>query len=237
MQLLQHPIERLCGDRDVYERLLALDGKRVVELGCGTALNTRALATGGRDRRVLAFEVDRVQHARNLQAPPLPNVTFLFGGAQAIACDDASVDVVVMFKSLHHVPVDAMPGALREIHRILVPGGQLYVCEPLFAGDFNDILRLFHDEERVRAAAFEALRSAVDAGLFELVTEEFYLAPSSFRDFGEFEQRVIGVTHTAHHLTPEVRAEVERRFAAHCGPGGARFSNPMRADLLRKAPA
>ena len=29
-------------------------------------------------------------------------------------------------------------------------------------------------------------------------------------------------------------AEFEERFAAYCGADGARFKNPMRADLLRK---
>jgi ubiquinone/menaquinone biosynthesis C-methylase UbiE len=184
---------------------------------------------------VLAFEVDRSQHALNLAAPPLANVSFRYGGAEAIDCMDASVDVVMMFKSLHHVPLAAMPGALREIHRVLKPGGHLYVCEPLFVGDFNDILQLFHNEQLVREAAFKALQAAVDQHLFELVAEEFYLTPSSFRDFAEFEQRVIGVTHTAHHLSAEVHAEVQRHFAAHCGARGAQFHNPMRADLLRKA--
>ena len=234
MQMMHDAIERLCGDRDIYERLLELDGKLIVELGCGTAVNTRALATHGRDRQVLAFEVDEIQHRLNLAAPPLPNVSFRYGGAEAIDCADDSVDVVMMFKSLHHVPVEAMPAALHEIHRVLKPAGCLYVCEPLFAGEFNELLKLFHNEQRVRAAAFAALERAVDEGLFELAAEEFYFTPSSFRDFTEFEQRVIGVTHTAHHLTDAVRAEVERRFTAHCGADGARFKNPMRADLLRK---
>jgi len=234
MQLIQNAIERLCADRDVYEQLLELDGKLIVELGCGAAVHTRALAGAGPGRQVLAFEVDATQHAKNLAASALPNLSFQYGGAESIACDDASVDVVMMFKSLHHVPVAVMPDALREIHRVLKPAGSLYVCEPLFAGEFNEVLQLFHNEQKVRAAAFAALESAVEEGLFELVAEEFYLTPSSFRDFAEFEQRIIGATHTAHHLTAAVRAEVEARFARYCGAEGARFRNPMRADLLRK---
>lgn len=234
MQLLRDDIERVASDRDIYEALLPLDGKLIVELGCGAAANTRALAGAGRERRVLAYEVDPIQHALNLAAPAQPNVSFRYGGAEAIDCADRSVDGVMMFKSLHHVPVDAMPRALREIHRILKPGGFFYVCEPLFAGDFNHVLRLFHDEQRVREAAFKALAAAVSAGLFELGAEQFYLAPSSFRDFADFEKRIIGVTHTAHRLSPEVHAAVRERFAAHCGADGARFRNPMRANVLVK---
>lgn len=234
MQLLCEDIPRICADREIYESLLELDGRCLVEFGCGAAANTRLLASGGATREIIAFEVDERQHARNLAAPPLPNVSFRYGGAEAIDLPDASADVVFMFKSLHHVPRAELGRALGEIHRILKPRGYLYVSEPLFMGAFNDIIRLFHDEEAVRRAAFDALCVAVDAGLFEAVDEVFYRAPSSYRDFADFDARMIRVTHTAHRLTPAVYAEVERRFAAHCTADGARFENPMRVDLLRR---
>lgn len=234
MQLLSDSFPRLSGDREMLESLLMLDGKRLVELGCGGAANTRMIAQGGAGRQVIAFEVDARQHAANLAAAQLPNLDFRYGGAESIALPDHSVDVVYLFKSLHHVPRAALGRALAEIHRVLVPGGHLYVAEPLFMGAFNDLIRLFHDEEAVRRAAFEALCAAVDLGLFEPVTEVFYRAPSSYRDFADFEQRMIGATHTEHRLTPDVHEEVARRFAAHCTAGGARFENPMRADLLRR---
>lgn len=120
MHLIRDDIERRCGDREMVERLLELDGKRVVELGCGAAVNTRALAAAGRDRRVLAYEVDQTQHQLNLATPPQPNVEFRYGSAAAIDCADGSVDVVMMLKSLHHVPREALPQALREIHRVLI---------------------------------------------------------------------------------------------------------------------
>ena len=71
MQLLSEDCTRVSGDREMLESLLELDGKRLVELGCGAAANTRMLAQGGPDREVIAFEVDERQHASNLAAPPL----------------------------------------------------------------------------------------------------------------------------------------------------------------------
>lgn len=108
------------------------------------------LAETGRAREILALEVDAIQHALNLAAPALPNVQFAQGGAEAIPAPDASFDIVLMFKSLHHVPVALMGQALREISRVLRPGGVAWISEPVYAGDFNDILRLFHDEKEVR---------------------------------------------------------------------------------------
>lgn len=225
---------RVAGDMDIVTELVALDGQTLLELGCGAGENARAIAAAGRGCRVIACEVDTVQHARNLAADAPPNVEFRACGAQAIDLADASVDGVFAFKSLHHVPVDAMPRALAEIGRVLRPGGFAYVSEPVFAGAFNEVIRVFHDEERVRRAAFDALCAAVDDGTLELVSQTFFLAPVTFPDFAAFEARIINATHTEHRLDADTRREVERRFAAHLGPDGARFEAPMRVDLLRR---
>lgn len=219
---------------ELLERLLPLDGARILELGCGRAALTRLVATSGRDRQVLALEVDEVQHAQNLGIADLANVRFALGGAEAIPAPDASADVVLMFKSLHHVPPGHMGTAMREIRRVLRPGGLAYVSEPVFAGEFMEVLRIFHDESRVRALAFDAVRAAVDAGTLELVQQVFFGAPVKFADFAEFERMVIGATHTRHDLSAEQRLRVRERFERSQGPDGARFVQPMRVDLLRR---
>jgi ubiquinone/menaquinone biosynthesis C-methylase UbiE len=224
----------VCDERVVYERLLPLRGARGLELGCGAAEKTRAIARESGVASIVALEVDAIQHAKNLTITDLPNVTFASGGAEAIPASDASFDVVLMFKSLHHVPVARMDDALREIHRVLRPGGLAYLSEPVFAGAFNDIVRRFHDERVVREAAFAAIERAVEGGLFELVTEEFFSTPGTFASFAEFEARVLNVTHTNHRLSPALYAEVREAFERHLTPEGARFQNPIRVDLLRK---
>lgn len=234
MELMRPDADRICPEWQVYEPLLGLDGASILELGCGKAELTRRIASGGRDRRVVALEVDEVQHALNLEIRDLPNVEFRLGAAEAIPVADASMDVVLLFKTLHHVPVALMSAALREICRVLRPGGYVYVSEPVFAGPFNDILKLFHDESHVRLAAFEALEVAVATGLFELTDEIFFKAPQRYADFAAFERDVIGVTHTRHHLTPQVHAEVRRRFEQHMTRDGVLFEAPMRVDLLRR---
>ncbi len=219
---------------EVFERLLPFDGAHILELGCGTAELTRLIATGGANRSILALEVDTEQLAKNEKITDLPNVRFAFGGAQDIPAASDSIDVVLMFKSLHHVPAESMPQALREIRRVLKPGGLAYISEPRYAGSFNDIVRLFHDEKRVRELAFAAVREAVADGTLELVEQVFFDHPVRFRDYEEFHSRVIGVTHSHFHLTEEILAEVRHRFTAHVTAEGAMFLQPMRVDLLRK---
>jgi SAM-dependent methyltransferase len=208
---------------------------RALELGCGAARQTRLLAAGGKFASILALEVDRRQHEKNLAVDDLPGVQFALGGAQEIPAPDRSMDAVFLFKSLHHVPVDLLGRAFEEMHRVLAPGGLVYISEPVFGGDYNEILRLFHDEERVREAAFEATRDAVDAGLFDLVSQTFFLAPVRYRSFADFEKKVIQVTHTEHRLSPELVEQVRAKFEAHLDADGASFEAPFRVDLLRKA--
>lgn len=213
---------------------LPLAQARLIELGCGKAEKTRTLAASGRFAEILALEVDAIQHARNLAGETPPGVRFAHGGAEAIPAPDASADLVLMFKSLHHVPCDLMDRALGEIARVLRPGGWAWISEPVFAGEMNEIMRLFHDEQQVRAAAFAAVQRAVAGGLLACERQFFFNTRSQFADFAQFEARMIRVTHSNHHLSPELLGEVERRFVAHLGSDGASFFNPQRVDLLRK---
>lgn len=214
---------------------LPFDGARVVELGCGKAEKTRLLAETGRCREILALEVDTIQHTRNLGITDLPGVQFVHAGAQAIPAEDASVDIVIMFKSLHHVPLDLMDQALAEIARVLKPGGLAWISEPVFAGDLNEIMRLFHDEQIVREAAFAAVSKAVGHGPLRLQKQLFFRTRSLFENFEAFDKRMIQVTHSDHRLSSELYDEVRRRFEAHLTPDGATFFSPQRVDILQKA--
>jgi ubiquinone/menaquinone biosynthesis C-methylase UbiE len=213
---------------------LHFDGARVLELGCGKAEKTRTLAETGRVAEILALEVDAIQHARNLQVTDLPNVRFAHGGAEAIPAEDNSFDIVIMLKSLHHVPVAHMDTALSEIARVLKPGGLAWISEPVFAGELNEIMRLFHDEKIVREAAFAAVCRAVEDGRLLLNEERFFNTRSLFDSFEQFDARMIRVTHSNHALSPELYREVQEKFAAHLTPDGATFLNPQRVDVLQK---
>ena len=223
-----------CPEAEIYNRLLSLDNKHILELGCGTAKITRDIASTGANRKITALEVDEIAHTKNLQIKDLPNVTFALAGAQEIPLDDDSVDVVFMFKSLHHVPVELMEPAMREIRRVLKSGGLAYISEPAFAGDFNEILRLFHDEQKVREAAFDTIKKVVDEGVFSLVEETFFNVPRQFESFAEFENETINATHSQHNLDEKLYALVAERFKQHVSDDGARFLMPIRVDLLQK---
>lgn len=234
MKFIPENISQICRENEIYEKLLSLNGKRILELGCGKAMITREIATAGDNRQIVATEVDEIQHQLNLKVTDLPNVNFVLAGAQNIPEDDASFDIVLMFKSLHHVPQDMMEKSLQEIHRVLKKGGIAYISEPIFDGDFNELISLFHDEEIVRKAAFAEIKASLARDDFELLEEVTFNAPRHYDDFDDFNRRFLQVTHTDHELSDELLTTVREKFQSSMTENGADYLTPVRVDILRK---
>ncbi len=234
MQFTHPDIMRTCTESDIYESLLVLDDASILELGCGKAEHTRRIAKGHQTARIVAAEVDRLQLGENLAAAVPENIIFADFGAESIPLPDSSQDVVLMFRSLHHVPLPRLDDAMREILRVLKPGGCAYISEPVFAGPLNEMIRIFNDEEVVRRAAFDTMCQAVEKGMFELDHETFFLLPVAYRDFTDFARKHFLVTHSERNVSDAQRLAVERLFNAHLGQDGVKLSQQIRVDLLRK---
>lgn len=233
MRISNPETSRVANEGEILDELLQLKDAKVLELGCGKAEKTRLVAR--KAASVLALEVDAAQLAKNLAVTDLPNVAFAHGGAEKIPADDSKYDIVLMFKSLHHVPVALMDNAFAEIRRVLKPGGVAYISEPVFTGDFNEIVRLFHDERAVRDAAFEAERRALATGRFSLESQKFFLQPVHYESFAQFEEQVIKVTHTERKLSDAIFEQVRSKFNRHMTANGVDFHTTIRVDLLRKS--
>lgn len=219
---------------EVMQEVLPFTDADVLELGCGRARWTRTIAENFPVNSVTATEVDKVQHEKNLLITDLPKVKFMYAGAEDIPLPDNSMDIVIMLKSLHHVPTNMMEKALTEIHRVLRSGGLAYISEPVYAGAFNDILRLFNDEKMVREAAFNTLKTAIDIGDFKLEQEIFFQSKSEFDSFAEFEQRFLFPSHSNHKIDKALHEQVKAAVKPHLGPSGASFVSPHRVNLLKK---
>jgi SAM-dependent methyltransferase len=93
-------------------------GKTALDLAAGTGkFSPRLLATGA-----TVIAVDPVRAMLDQLIRQYPEVDARSGSAQQIPLDDASVDAVVCAQSFHWF---ATPESLREIHRVLKPGGAL----------------------------------------------------------------------------------------------------------------
>jgi SAM-dependent methyltransferase len=217
----------------LLETLVPLQGARLLEAGCGAAQLARALLQRHPDAELVGLEVDERQLAKNLLAPA-ERLRFERAGAQEIPFADARFDGALMLKSLHHVPLPLMDRALAELARVLRPGGWLYVSEPVYAGPFNELVRLYNDEGEVRAAAQAALDRALASGAWQPLAERRFALPRRFASFDEFEQRSMRPTFADHGITDEMVERVRALFLPHLGPDGARFEQPMHVRVLRK---
>jgi ubiquinone/menaquinone biosynthesis C-methylase UbiE len=100
-------------------------GMTVLELGCGTGYFTRELARSGADIIAIDVSPDLLEIAR--ANSPAPNVHYQIQNAYALSYSDAAFDSVVGSSVLHHLDIEE---ALREIYRVLKPGGTICFTEP-----------------------------------------------------------------------------------------------------------
>lgn len=102
-------------------------GDRVLEIGVGSGPNLGFY--GDRASVVLAVEPNRSFdiYARSAASSTDTNLEIVPGRAEEIPIDDASVDVVVGTMVL--CSVESVERSLREVHRVLKPGGKFLFTE------------------------------------------------------------------------------------------------------------
>ena len=136
----------------------------VADVGCGTGYVARALL-GRVDRVILVDHSDAMlDQARQTLEGVGPRAEFRRGELDHLPLSDGEVDAVFAHMVLHHVP--DLSAALREMARVLKPGGTLVVCDLLphrehwMAEEMAD-LRLGIDPtdliRRARAAEFDSV--------------------------------------------------------------------------------
>jgi SAM-dependent methyltransferase len=104
-------------------------GKRVLDVACGEGYGSALLA--GVAGRVTGIDIDAgaVAHARQTYAA-LANVRFTEGSAASLPLADASVDAVVSFETIEHLPRADQPRMLAEVARVLAADGVLVMSAP-----------------------------------------------------------------------------------------------------------
>jgi SAM-dependent methyltransferase len=115
---------------EMRDALGDLHGKRVLEYGCGEGWITRDLGRLG--GTVCAFDISpqAAENTRKLLAEErlLDRCSVGVMPAEKLDYESDSFDVAVGFAIIHHLE---LPPALRELHRVLKPGGSAYFAEPL----------------------------------------------------------------------------------------------------------
>lgn len=99
-------------------------GRRVLEIGCGAGGMMGPLQRYG---EVAGLDIDH-EYVAYCKARGFANV--LCGSGYDLPFADATFDLVCLFDTLEHIPDEQR--ALREVRRVLRPGGSVFVSAPAY---------------------------------------------------------------------------------------------------------
>jgi SAM-dependent methyltransferase len=220
---------------EVLREQLDFAGKRAIDVGCGDGALVRAMTRFG--ARTTGVEVTEVQLARARAAEPAGDEDYVFASGHSLPFAEASLDIVVYFNSLHHLPAVAMAPALAEAARVLVPGGVLYVAEPLAEGPHFEVVRPIDDETVVRTLAYREVQWAAKGPAFTAEAEIFYDTTRGFADFDAFREVMEAIDPSRQAIFERELAALKRNFETLAERDGDThvFRQPMRVNLLRRS--
>lgn len=221
--------------REVIEELLALDGARVADIGCGDGALARLMTRLG--ARVIGIEPSERQLARARAAESAGGECYVRALAEALPLSDSCLDIAMFFNSLHHVPVAQQGRALQEAARVLQPGGRLCAVEPLAEGPHFLASRCIEDETLVRDMAYLALQAAFEGPDFETDHEFRYMTEVRYADFAAFRERMTAVDERRRTVVAEREAELRAAFEANAELRDDKFvlDQPIRLNLMVRA--
>ena len=155
---LYDPIVKLLGGdaarRALLDHAFIRPGQRVLDIGCGTGSLVVLLKRLHPDVDVVGLDPDPKALARGRRKAAQASVSIQFdqGFADDLPYTDASVDRVLSSFMFHHLPRDEKAGMLREVRRVLRPGGFFTLLDfggPESAAD-GFLGRLIHSSHHLR---------------------------------------------------------------------------------------
>ena len=158
-------------EKQMLEEFADLQGKHVLEIGCGDGRITEWLAGKAKEYTAIDPDGQSISEARDR----VGGVDFRVGSGEKLEFENMSFDVVIFTLSLHHQDSSL---ALDEAHRVLRESGQMVVLEPAVDGELQQFFNIFDNEKDVQRKALEAMEAAD----FDLEEQETFYAHWTFEN-------------------------------------------------------
>jgi len=169
----------------VVERILDGDGRKVLDLGCGTGNLIALILERHPASHIVGIDPSAgMREVSSERFRDRSEVEIAAGDALDIPFPDGSFDIIVSSLALHHVPPDLKASCAQELARVLAPGGLFVHADP-FCGvpGTPDDPEWWRDViERMVAKAVYSL----EHGAWNMMLGELKAIPQVLRGEGEY---------------------------------------------------
>ena len=173
---LYDPVVKLLGGDKVRRALIdhaeLARGYRVLEVGCGTGTLSMMIQRLYPEVEVVGLDPDpkALARAKRKATSEKKSIQFDQGFADELPYPERSFDRIFSAFVFHHLSSDERVPMLREVRRVLKPGGEFHMLD--FEGPDDRkrgfLARLFHSHERLKDnSEMQVLGLMNQAGLFD----------------------------------------------------------------------
>jgi ubiquinone/menaquinone biosynthesis C-methylase UbiE len=165
-------MQSFSSDLSKIEDFVELDGRDMLEIGCGDGRLSSLLAK--KVKSLTAIDPDKAMI--NLACEKIRGVDFRAGYGEKLEFNDKSYDIVLFSYSLHHQDCDK---ALAEAKRVSRDNGSILIIEPSTESEYTQFVSVFEEDENHRLSTTFAY---IKSGIFDISREDVYFVNYHFKD-------------------------------------------------------